>query len=628
MLTKLKDNINNKILNFKSLNTKNKVSTIISAILMFACIIACGLLCSTITMIFIDDVMYGDWTHHGIRYFLEKNIWHIGHFNGRTLVHICLQLVLFFKENLYIILMPIMIAIMFSLFFKINCKKASAKANMFAVATCFMLFFITNISYIQTTLLWMAAGFNYLFPLFIISIAYFLFLKNKDSEKISIITILMLLMSGATTEQYGMFTIGLIVLTIFFDIINKKKNIIKNCLSYLLPTIIGYATVILSGGTLNRLTNSLQYTETEQTNLWDGFLTVFRWFIGGQGNIIPVVLFFIVIGFGAMGKKSKYSKLCISAIPVAIISLALYYTAYLEFVYIICAIEFVLLCVALCIKEETREQGKLLICGFGTLMMMIITPTVGTRTALPFVLTIIIITTVILYNTAKRINKPAPRIICILLLLLISYSSFLPMYQNLSDKKVYCESVESQLTNAKDTNVMTVDFDETIAQIYAKYRYVHIFDTFSMSQYDAYTKFFDIPKETEIYFQSDLYDLSSIECEGKFSYVPALNQDGKTYIPIAYLPLIYDGAINENYQAFAETEKYAFDYTKSSDEWTVTNKETNEIVNQGKNKPIYINQYGGSLRYMEINEFCEWLNLSYSYDENKNIFHLVKEGVL
>ena len=85
--------------------------TIISGFCIFVLMFMYWQLLETIVVINIDDVMYSDWTQHGISYFIEKNVWHYTNFNGRAFVHLILQIVLIFDEHLYAILIPIFIFI-------------------------------------------------------------------------------------------------------------------------------------------------------------------------------------------------------------------------------------------------------------------------------------------------------------------------------------------------------------------------------------------------------------------------------------------------------------------------------------------------------------------------------------
>lgn len=623
MFTKLKTNINNTISNFKLLSTKNKALTLLGFCFMCFCMICCGVLCSKITAVYIDDVMYGDWAKHGLGYFIEKNIWHMQNFNGRTFIHMCLEIVTIFKQNLYMILMPLFLVTPFIIFFKLQNKdkKLSSKSIYFATAMSFVLFFLLGYKYINTTLMWMAGGFNYIFPLFVIAIAYWVFSKNRLKEKTSILTIVLLFLCGATTEQYGMFTIGMVTLTLFFDLLNKEK-IKKNIIRYFIPTILGYITIFATPGTFNRFMNSNEYATKLEYSLIDMLFNNCKYTIGGQGNIIVLLIFFMLIGCLAIGKNSKYSKLCITALPVAILSMALYYTVYLEVVYISCVLELIILCIAFCLKKETREQAKLLICGTGTFLMMSITMATGTRTSLPFMLCICIITTNLLYELSKKIKRPTLACITVALCIMFMYSgTYAPLLNGYSNSKVYTENLVNELSDAKNTGVIMVDYDQTLASDSLKYRYTTMFDLpYGNHQLEFYSQYFDIPENIRYEFKSETYTVSSIKCNDKHIYHPAVLIDGDIYVPYALtITFNFDTKDKTNMLTFWENETL-YQHNEIDSQLIIKNKTTNEVIKTIDTSKQFMWQYSGPTKYINLNDFCEWLNLTYTYNEQENIY--------
>ena len=69
-----------------------------------------------------------------------------------------------------------------------------------------------------------------------------------DKEKKYILTPLVGFLSGATVEQAGLMTIGVLFLIIIDRVIIKKRKIPKIAYVNFIATIIGYLTVVLSPG--------------------------------------------------------------------------------------------------------------------------------------------------------------------------------------------------------------------------------------------------------------------------------------------------------------------------------------------------------------------------------------------
>jgi hypothetical protein len=219
-VTSIKQVSSNKI-NLNKENFLFVVSVITSFILLFSF----WRLCETISLIYIDDVMYADWTQHGLSHFFEKVNWHWNEFNGRTLIHILLSLTLIFEEHLYAIVLPLAIYLGTTILYKI--AKPNAKFYEMLFSGSFVTLCIIGLHplYFSNSIIWMAGGFNYCFPILFIAITYLLYNKAKDNNKFIIPTAIALLLTGGLTEQYGMCMIGLIVLSTFFDIIDKKRII-------------------------------------------------------------------------------------------------------------------------------------------------------------------------------------------------------------------------------------------------------------------------------------------------------------------------------------------------------------------------------------------------------------------
>ena len=91
------------------MNKTNKIYTYISAGVLLLSIFLCWRLFEQIVLISIDDAMYAGFTQHGLKHFVDKNIWHYISFNGRFFVHFIMQLVVVFEEHLYAILFPLFI---------------------------------------------------------------------------------------------------------------------------------------------------------------------------------------------------------------------------------------------------------------------------------------------------------------------------------------------------------------------------------------------------------------------------------------------------------------------------------------------------------------------------------------
>ena len=605
---------------WKQLNKRDKVETGLAIGILLFLAVCCWLLCETIVPIYIDDVMYGSWTNKDLSYFFQKNWWHLNNFNGRMFVHIMLQLVLIFNEHLYAILMPIMTATIFAGFTKILKPDATNKHILFGASAGLALFLGLNHMYLTSTLLWMSGGFNYIFPMFFVIITYTLFLKTRDN-KLSVLTCLCTLLAGATTEQYGMYTIGLITMTLFYDFLEKKFK--PQNLVYLLLSGIGYCSIMFSPSTFGRLTNSNSYADTIKMSFVEGYFNNFNYFGGTFGLPLFIIVFMIAIGILGLikdkeTKERKYSKLLIASIPFAVVSIILVAVGMFNLLSIVTLLYFAFVSIVFALNKQTRELSKLSVCGFGTFFMMSITMAAGNRTCLPCIISMIVIMCYVLYEICANTHN-FKKSIALALVATFFLTNFFPLYNGYKEKESFGIDVYEQFVNAKDTKEIVIDFDETIATTSPKYRYPTFFDGCILGNQEKFEEAFDIPKDTKYIFDSELYDVASIEYNGKYLSMPAITINEKVYVPlligtiidtyenhapIGYVSIIVNGIEYKFYQDGKISRYFAGEDTV--------------IAENMEYEIIY--QYGGGNRFIDINTLCDILQLMYQYDEENDTY--------
>ena len=161
------------------MNKSKKILTVTSAVSLLAATVICWLLLELISIVSIDDAMYAGWTQHGFKYFLERNVWHYTNFNGRFFVHLVMQIVLFFEEHLYAIIFPFFISVSTFIFATVAKKEWSIHKKLFASALSLLAYLALGRTVLTATAMWVAGGFNYIFPLLAVALFYILFLRQR-----------------------------------------------------------------------------------------------------------------------------------------------------------------------------------------------------------------------------------------------------------------------------------------------------------------------------------------------------------------------------------------------------------------------------------------------------------------
>ena len=519
----------------KKMNKSKRALTVAGIASIFAATVLCWLLLELISIISIDDAMYAGWTQHGFKYFFERNVWHYQNFNGRFFIHLVMQLVLFFEEHLYAIIFPFFISISTFIFATLAKKDWDITKRLFASALVLLIYISLGRTVVTATAMWVAGGFNYIFPLLLVSSFYILFLKQRKKSISMLYLIPFAILCGATTEQYGMYTIGLIVMTYAFDIIDNKKFDFRS-LGYLGAAISSLMTILLAPPTMSRISNT-------KRSLLDGILYNWSFLGGNRSEVVFPILFMLFIGVLALFKAKKevdgntvkyrrYSPLLICGIPFAGIS-ALFtlfnnyvVSAVLTFIYVI------LMSVTMLCKKETRELGKLVVCGFGTFFMMSITTMAASRTCVPCILSLTIVLVIMFIDTISKINKKA--LGCALAIAatvtLLSFYGF--SFAKYHQEGIYSKEVYEQLKSASETGVIKSNWDETLAVKKNNYRNKTLTDVYPLTYYQEK---YDIPDNVKYIITSEKYEVYNLSCDGYYSQAPAIKHtDGNVYVPLLF----------------------------------------------------------------------------------------------
>lgn len=468
--------------------------------------------------------MYADWTRHDINYFFEQVAVHWNTFNGRTLIHVVLSLLLLCQEHLYSIVIPLVIFFSAFLFHKQIKPEANIYERIAIGGFCLIAFSGIPYMYHKETVIWMAGGINYIFPLILISSAYFLYNKAKSNNKYIVPAVIVLLLAGATTEQWGMYIIGLLVMTTFFDILDKKKYEWKKDLLFLIPAVIGYITIFLSPGTNNRIENP----NSLQTNFIEGFFNNNFWL---AGIIPPIFIIVIMLLFALLGFSKKYRPL-LFGIPITICNAVLYTYGICNLASIIFLFYIAFISVIFFKNKETREYGKLIVCGYGTFFMLSIV-SAQSRGCVPFLITIIIVLSS-LYIDLLLTHPLKVKIIPTAIAGLFTINCLITNQATYSSFKAtedaYSKPLYEDLLKVKDTGTLNFNFDATKTDsLFSEYRYCTALEIgyHTNEEYFSYFGFSDI----KYHHISEEDDVSDISYNGHSYQIPIINENEKVYVP-------------------------------------------------------------------------------------------------
>ena len=591
------------------MKSNKKALIALSAATLFAATFLCWLLLELIYVVSIDDVMYAGWTQHGFKYFIEKNVWHYQNFNGRAFIHVILQLVLVFNEHLYAIIFPFFISGSTFILTAIIKKDWNIYQRLFASALALFAFICLGKTVLTHTALWMAGGFNYVFPMIVVIGGYWIFLRYRKKNIALLYLLPLVFLCGATTEQYGAYTIGLIVMTYFFDTIDEKKLDPRGFL-YLAAAIGGLLTIMLAPPTLNRL-------ETTSRPLLSGIRQNWTYFGGAMSEVIFPILFMLLIGVFALFKKTKtdengekvkyrpYSPLLISGIPFAIT--AAIFTLFNNYVVseILTYIFVALAALTFFLKKETRTLGMIIVCGFGTFVMMGFTWISEYRTCVPCILSFVIVLAIMLVDTLSEITKNAVTgIIAATLSGTCFFAGYFPAFAAYKKESENCRKTYEQYKNASETGIIEVNWDINYYVDNKLYRNKTLTDMYPFNPILYFQEKYDIPDDVKYIIKSETETVYNVSCDGLYSYFPAIERDGSVFVPF-----LFPHTEELKYVEFLPTMLYS---------------EGTFVGIRANGKTIYCPKYDilqiGSVYFVRLDYVISQWNYDVEFDEEENTY--------
>lgn len=366
--------------------------------------------------------------------------------NGRLIVHLLDSLFLKMPIIFWQILNSLMLTLICYFASKVITK--DKKENMPIISTLF--FFLISMLQINVTnqsIYWITGSFNYVYPMFMFFIYWYLLDRIELNNKYFILSIFIGFISAASVEQVGMMTFGLTVLyllknLVFFKI-NKKSNKDNNISKYTLinyfkdnkklillavVTLIGIGTVILSPSQFKRM-------DIEKTKPFiENFMFAIKFIISNfsfEKNILPYMLLYnissilFICSLKSNNKKDKIINYSFIAMHILNILLGLYgiynFSNVLSFGLIVnftlILINYIASIIFLNIKIYNKLISPLsisIVLMIGSQFMMIVSPVLGERNLVCGLLMFAFIIGIILSNT-QNINKLYAIFIIILL---------------------------------------------------------------------------------------------------------------------------------------------------------------------------------------------------------------------
>lgn len=415
-----------------------------------------------------DDFYYANFWDYGIGGFIRENIHHYKNLTGRAFVHLLCETVLSLGMGVFGIVNSIFIGL--TIFFSARIaaydseKKSVHHRFKFTLLICLFLFLSLNIMILRESVFWVSGSYNYLFPV-MLQVIYF-YLLNKDIEYQSKNKFLFILsfLSGATVEQTGI----IVILTNLFLIINYYiRNKGKPHFIYFInffAGILGYTTLFLSPGVTKRITQHGSFTSLPLlSKIKINLPLVSRMIIGenGIGILLAVIMIFtcIFIFKNKTIKTATVFLLCILSLSSIMLILSSFLIIISEFALILTTVFSFIGLVSIAIY--TFFNGEYIISFFiaialATISVMLVSPVLGMRMIFAGSIFLIIVLCRLMVISDIKLN------IFVIILLIISSVNFLDYLEG------YKQNADILKENLNRTKALKTSEDKNLTLLASK----------------------------------------------------------------------------------------------------------------------------------------------------------------
>lgn len=247
-----------------------------------------------------DDFIYGSYLKGSVAEFFDNHIYHYMFKNGRAIVHFVVTLFLMFDVYLWRIINPLTICCLIILISKLtNSDKEKYKK---AITLSIMLVSFISINISREAIYWLDGSFNYLYPMVLFLLNIYLVNKSIENNKNYWYLPILGFVVGATVEQVGLMTIGVLFLILIDRLFINKNKVDTILYVNFIATILGYLTVVLAPGNFVR-------SSKQSPEIVGNIIQLFRYnFMSDKMNFFMLLLMISSIAWLISFIKRGYNK--------------------------------------------------------------------------------------------------------------------------------------------------------------------------------------------------------------------------------------------------------------------------------------------------------------------------------
>lgn len=319
-------------------------------------------------------------------------------------------------------------------------KYYSKKQKYISIVPIILLILYTciDLSYLRHGIYWASASVLYVWPLlpFMALLYYYVVLCDKQKNNIkfnkvisSLIIIFLSFLTTFSQEQIGVGLIGFVILYIIFHHFKEIKKYLVIDLPLLITTVISYLFLFMAPGNWVRMETNKEFAKLSFIGkinynysgiLKNIFLDKMKIFM----YILCLLLIYMIYKiFRNIKSKNKYFLIVPSIISIIQILLMRYnYIFFNDIVFNITStlwlLSFFIISIMYFKNNKVIEFTSFEVAAIGTIFCLLLSPTIGGRTGIPYIFFIILIITKLLIDVLN--DNKFFKIICSLLIIYLT----------------------------------------------------------------------------------------------------------------------------------------------------------------------------------------------------------------
>lgn len=479
--------------------------------------------------VYSDDYWYGTFYDGGLLGFLREMASHYFHTNGRLYVHLIIPTVLLFDTKLFAVLSPLLLALLYALGAKFLDRKLALPGLLLAAGLGVLTTMALDVAYLRMTLLWIAAYFNYIFPV-LVTMAALVFQRRwhegeqgRWEHRLGLFTALL---AGASTEQGGIVSLvmvwGWAILDGLFHGGERRRW------RYPLAVLLGFATILLSPGSWARVDRGIEggiLSCLIPSVFAQRFFDVMIYTVAHPSPVILLTAVDLLAALACLQNRERFRGL-LSGFAFALGQAACYLLGWTRAGCVLSALS--LLTLGLCFLPR-REDWPIALTLAGSLashLMLIITTLYLERTAMVGLVCLIVAAVGLLLQVTGGLPRGAA------LAVLAGWgavcaAAYLPTLAGYRGVKQVMDANLASVEESRETGAarFNVDMDP-------RYRFTMCFE--GEYFYQNFRNYYKMDPETRLVFTSGRWTTAELAGGEQPCHFPTLSGGGRLYFPFDY----------------------------------------------------------------------------------------------